>query len=382
MLSFFAFQSTSVAVASCMHTCDHSSISQFLSSSHLSNSQVAAMSSEEIFDLRSMFYAVLMKLPIKKKDTASVQRTIKSAGLQMFFEDVVERCRLGDQPSATKQRDDRSHLREVMKCMIELDEVCIKIAEWEGWNAEEYKKMLKDCPERYKELTNRAFVCFGHSRKWVQRDLGNWWYVYLYYCIHLRRPEFVKQLSELKESLRVNRFPAVTPAELETKGDVIEYALYRLRFTGPNIPKELRDRRNEMMQLFRDFSDLMHKLEMRLARSPILTRTADEWCNSQRPQPEAFALAVHLCKRAYVDPNDVNLCEAHRAVQALCTTSTPLKATDPWASMLSVLRQRLGWQQYRDPESGRIWWYDPKQQLCRTSNDDSDRLCAVIGFVQ
>ena len=221
MLSFFAFQSTSVAVASCMHTCDHSFVSQFLSSSHLSNSQVAAMSSEEIFDLRSMFYAVLMKLPIKKKDAASVQRTIKSAGLQMFFEDVVERCRLGDQPSATKQRDDRSHLREVMKCMIELDEVCIKIAEWEGWNAEEYKKMLKDCPERYKELTNRAFVCFGHSRKWVQRDLGNWWYVYLYYCIHLRRPEFVKQLSELKESLRVNRFPAVTPAELETKGDVI-----------------------------------------------------------------------------------------------------------------------------------------------------------------
>ena len=365
-----------------MHTCDHSFVSQFLSSSDLSNSQVAAMSSEEIFDLRSMFYAVLMKLPIKKKDTASVQRTIKSAGLQMFFEDVVERCRLGDQPSATKQRDDRSHLREVMKIMIQLDEVCIKIAEWEGWNAEEYKKMLKDCPERYKELTNRAFVCFGHSRKWVQRDLGNWWYVYLYYCIHLRRPEFVKQLSELKESLRVNRFPAVTPAELETKGDVIEYALYRLRFTGPNIPKELRDRRNEMMQLFRDFSDLMHKLEMRLARSPILTRTADEWCNSQRPQPEAFALAVHLCKRAYVDPNDVNLCEAHRAVQALCTTSTPLKATDPWASMLSVLRQRLGWQQYQDPESGRIWWYDPKQQLCRTSNDDSDRLCAVIGFVQ
>ena len=321
MLSFFAFQSTSVAVASCMHTCDHSSVSQFLSSSHLSNSQVAAMSSEETFDLRSMFYAVFMKLPIKKKDAASVQRTIKSAdaGLQMFFEDVVEWCRLGDQPSATKQRDDRSHLREVMKIMIQLDEVCIKIAEWEGWNAEEYKKMLKDCPERYKELTNRGFVCFGHSKKYVQRDLGNWWYVYLYYCIHLRRPEFVKQLSELKESLQVNRFPAVTPGELETKGDVIEYALYRLRFTGPNIPKELRDRRNEMMQLFRDFSDLMQKLEMRLARSPILTRTADEWCNSQRPQPEAFALAVHLCKRAYVDPNDVNLCEAHRAVQALCT---------------------------------------------------------------
>ena len=139
---------------------------------------------------------------------------------------------------------------------------------------------------------------------------------------------------------------------------------------------------SQMMQKFCKFRNLMHEPEMRLARSPILTRTADEWCNSQRPQPEAFALAVHLCKRAYVDQNDVNLCEAHRAVQALCTTSTPLKATDPWASMLSVLRQRLGWQQYRDPESGRIWWYDPKQQLCRTSNDDSDRLCTVIGFVQ
>ena len=369
-----------------MHTCDHSSVSQFLSSSHLSNSQVAAMSSEEIFDHTSMFCALFMEPIIKKKDAASVQRTIKraNAGSQMFFEDVVQRYRLGDQPSATKQRDDRIHLCAVMKCMIELDEVCKEIAEWEGWNAEEYEEMITCYPDVYKKNTNRGLVCFriGNSRRCVQRDLGNRWYVYLYYCIHLRRPEFVKQLSEVKESLRVNRFPAVTEAELNNKGDVIEYGIYRVRFTGPNIPKERRDRNNEMMQKFRHFSDLMHKLEMRLARSPILTRTADEWCNSQRPQPEAFALAIHLCKRAYVDPNDLNLCEAHRAVQALCTTSTPLEATDPWASMLSVLRQRLGWQQYQDPESGRIWWYHPKKQLCRTSNADSDRLCAVIGFEQ
>ena len=151
MLSFFAFQSTSVAVASCMHTCDHSSVSQFLSSSHLSNSQVAAMSSEEILDLTSMFCALFMELIIKKKDAALVQRTIKSAdtGSQMFFEDVVQRCRLGDQPSATKQRDDRIHLCAVMKCMIELDEVCKEIAEWEGWNAEEYKKMITRYPDVY-----------------------------------------------------------------------------------------------------------------------------------------------------------------------------------------------------------------------------------------
>ena len=302
-------------------------------------SRKGKMSIEEILDLTSMFCALFMELIIKKKDAASVQRTIKSAdaGSQMFFEDVVQRCRLGDQPSATKQRDDRWHLCEVMKCMIELDEVCKEIAEWEGWNAEEYKKMITRYPDVY-----TAGSAYSET------------YVYLYYCIHLRRPEFVKQLSELKESLRVNRFPAVTEAELNNKGDVIEYGLYRVRFTGPKIPKELRDRNIEMMQKFCEFSDLMHKLEMRLARSPILTRTADEWCNSQRPQPEAFALAVHLCKKAYVDPNDVNLCEAHRAVQALCTTSTPLKATDPWASMLSVLRQRLGWQQYQDLESGRI----------------------------
>lgn len=381
MLSFFAFQSISVAVASCMHMCDHSFVSQFLSSSHLSNSQLAAMSSKEPFDFTSMFGALFMELTIKKKgrgkDAVSVQRKIKSAdaGSQMFFEDVVQRCRRGDQPSATKQRDDRWHLCEVMKCMIELDELCKEIAEWEGWNAEEYKEMITDYPEDYKRKTNRAFVCFGNSRKRVQRDLGNRWYMHLYYYIHLKRPEFVEQLSELKESLQVNRGPAVTKAELNNKGDVIEYGLYRVRFTGPKIPQRLRDRNIEMMQKFRDFSDLMHKLEMRLARSPILTQSsADEWCNSQRPPPEAFALAIYLCNIAYVDQNDVNLCEAYRAVQALCTTSTPLEATDPWATMLSAFRQRLGWQKYRDPKSGRIWWYHPIKELCRTSNADSSHL--------
>ena len=278
------------------------------------------MSSEETFDLSSMFYAVFMKPPINKKDAASVQRTTKStdAGLEML-EAHVARCRLGDQPSATQKRNDRSYLCEVMKIMTQLDEVCIKIAKWEGWNAEEYKMLFKHYPERFKELTNRGLVCYGRSKKHSQQDLGNWWYVYLYYCIHLSRPEFVEQLGEVKESLQVNRFPAVTSCELETKGDVIEYALHLLRFTGPKIDKEVRDRRNEMMQLFCKFSVLMENLEMRLARSPILTRTADKWCNSQRPQPEAFALAVHLCKIAYEDPNDVNLCEAYRAVQALCT---------------------------------------------------------------
>ena len=193
---------------------------------------------------------------------------------------------------------------------------------------------------------------------------------------HLRRPEFVKRLSKLKESLQVDRFPAVTEAEKINKGDVIEWCIYKIRFTGPAVPKGLRDRNNEMMQKFRHFSNLMHTLEMQLARSPILTRTADEWCNSQRPQPERFALAIHLCKKAYVEPNDLNLREAHGAVQALCTTSTPLEATDPWASMLSVLRQRLGWQQLQELDSGRTWWYHPEKQQWRTSK------LTVIGFVQ
>ena len=136
------------------------------------------------------------------------------------------------------------------------------------------------------------------------------------------------------------------------------------------------------MQKFRHFSNLMHTLEMQLARSPILTRTADEWCNSQRPQPERFARAIHLCKKAYVEPNDLNLREAHGAVQALCTTSTPLEATDPWDSMLSILRQRLGWQKLQELDSGRTWWYHPEKKQWRTSNADSDRLRPVSGFVQ
>ena len=46
------------------------------------------MSSEEIFDHTSMFCALFMEPIIKKKDAASVQRTIKraNAGSQMFFE--------------------------------------------------------------------------------------------------------------------------------------------------------------------------------------------------------------------------------------------------------------------------------------------------------
>ena len=384
MLSFFAFQSTSVAVASCMHTCDHSSVSQFLSSPHLSKSQVVAMSSEGIFDPTSLFCALFMKLPFKKKDAAAVQRTITRADpdAQMFFEDVVQWYRLGDQPSATKRCDDRNHLCKVMKIIIELEDVCDQIAASECWNAEEYEKMIGS--EEYKKNTNRGLVYFriANSRRYVHRDLGNWMYVYLYYCIHLRRPEFVKRLSKLKESLQVDRFPAVTEAEKIHKGDVIEWCIYKIGFTGSAIPKELRDRNNEMMQKFRHFSNLMHTLEMQLARSPILTRTADEWCNSQRPQPEPFALAIHLCKKAYVEPNDLNLREAHGAVQALCTTSTPLEATDPWDSMLSVLRQRLGWQQLQELDSGRTWWYHPEKQQWRTSNADSDRLRPVIGFVQ
>ena len=77
------------------------------------------MSSEGIFDPTSLFCALFMKLPFKKKDAAAVQRTITRADpdAQMFFEDVVQWYRLGDQPSATKRCDDRNHLCKVMKIL-------------------------------------------------------------------------------------------------------------------------------------------------------------------------------------------------------------------------------------------------------------------------
>ena len=278
----------------------------------------------------------------------------------LSFLDVIQQCRLGYQPSSTTQQDDRRHLRLVIAIMIKLDKVCKEIAEWEGWDYKEYEEMITKKPKEYKAKTNRAFVCFGNSKKRVQRDLGNLWYMFLYYYIHLQRPEFVEQLGELKESLQVNRGPAATKAELNNKGDVIEYGLYRVRFTGPAIPQRERDRNLEMMQKFCQFGDLMHDLEMHLARSPILPQSsADRWCNSERAQPEALARAIYDCAKLHADQNDANLRNAHSAVQRLCTP-TPMHVR---ASMDSALRQHLGWQKYRWRNN--IWWHNQEDGRCR-----------------
>ena len=87
----------------------------------------------------------------------------------LSFLDVIKQCRLGDQPSSTKQQDDRMHLCGVIACMIKLDKLCKEIAEWEGWDAEEYKAKITCNYPKYKAETNRAFVCFGNSRP---RSLG------------------------------------------------------------------------------------------------------------------------------------------------------------------------------------------------------------------
>ena len=279
----------------------------------------------------------------------------------LSFLDVIQQCRLGYRPIDRRHLclNDRRHLCSVMACVIKLDKVCKEIAEWEGWDAKEYKKMLTDYPERYKERTNRAFVCFGKSRKQIQPDLGNWWYAFLYYYLHLQRPEFVKQLSRLKESLQVNRGP-VTGTDLNNKGDVIEYGLYRVRFTGPAIPQGVRDRNIEMMQKFCQFGDLMHDLEMHLARSPILPQSsADRWCNSERAHPDALAQAIYDCAKLHADQNDANLRNAHSAVQRLCTP-TPMHVR---ASMDSALRQHLGWQKYR--WGNNTWWHKQEDGQCR-----------------
>ena len=127
----------------------------------------------------------------------------------------------------------------------------------------------------------------------------------------------------------------------------IESGIYAVWWAGWAILKKLRDRNTEIMQKFCKFRNLMHEPEMRLARSPILPQSsADEWCNSQRAHPEALARAIYFCSKYYTDQNDANLCNAHSAVQFLCTTFTPLEATDPWPTMGSAFRQHLGWQKY------------------------------------
>ena len=137
----------------------------------------------------------------------------------LSFLDVIQQCRLGYRPTDRRHLclNDRRHLCLVIACVIKLDKVCKEIAEWEGWDAKEYKKMLTDYPERYKARTNRAFVCFGKSRKQIQPDLGNWWYAFLYYYLHLQRPEFVEQLSRLKGSLQVNRGPITEATSISTR---------------------------------------------------------------------------------------------------------------------------------------------------------------------
>ena len=62
----------------------------------------------------------------------------------LSFLDVVQQCRLGDQPSSTMQQDDRGHLRSVIAIMIKLDKVCKEIAEWKGWDYEVYAHMLNN----------------------------------------------------------------------------------------------------------------------------------------------------------------------------------------------------------------------------------------------
>ena len=301
----------------------------------------------------------------------------------LSFLDVVQRCRLGDQPSSTMQQDDRGHLRSVIAIMIKLDKVCKEIAEWKGWDYEVYAHMLNNEPKEYKANTNSAYVCFGNSKKRVQRDLGNLWYMFLYYYIHLQNPEFVEELGKLRESLRVNRFPAATEGDLINKGDIIEFGLYRLRNTGWIIPQRERNRNIEMMQKFCEFGDLMHELEMRLARSPILPQSsADKWCNSERAEPEAFAKAIYFCSKLHAEQNDTNLRNAHVAVQLLCTSCTPLEATDPWATMDSALRQHLGWQQCQDPATGKIWWYKREDGRCRCGECRFEpKTCLRIGFM-
>ena len=56
----------------------------------------------------------------------------------------------------------------VIACMIKLDKLYKEIAEWEGWDAEEYQAKITCNYPKYKAETNRAFACFGNSRPSVK----------------------------------------------------------------------------------------------------------------------------------------------------------------------------------------------------------------------
>ena len=277
--------------------------------------------------------------------------------------DSVQQCRFGDQPSATKQQEDRRHLRRTARLLREIHSVCKEISGEHKWWRASVAKFWEDF-EEYKAETNRAVVCFPKSMRFQKKDLGNWLYNVIYYYVAKENPLLVAELSCKLESLQANRGPTTRTA-LVNKGDVIESGVRRAQMIGfVNA---------WMMQKFCRFANLMHDLEMQLARSPILTRSsADTWSNWQRPDPEALAYAIERCcefdklKRLHAyEFHDTSLLEAHRAVQSLCMTSTPLKATHPWVTMGSACQRHLHWQMYRDPKTGSLWWHHEPTGQCR-----------------
>ena len=92
------------------------------------------------------------------------------------------------------------------------------------------------------------------------------------------------------------RWPA-TAAEssnLSMQGDVIEYILYHLKFTGPAIEKSLRDAREALHAAIRSFGDNMLRLMNLCGGKPIQYVIV-----ARRPDPRLFttlmlqALKVH-----------------------------------------------------------------------------------------
>ena len=124
-------------------------------------------------------------------------------------------------------------------------------------------------------------------------DDGNWNYA----CIlHLVRHSMAQYGSDRHLNAVFRRWPAtaVESSNLSMQGDVIEYILYHLKFTGPAIEKSLRDAREALHAAIRSFGDNMLRLMNLCGGKPIQYVVVD-----RRPDPRLFttfmlqALKVH-----------------------------------------------------------------------------------------
>ena len=130
----------------------------------------------------------------------------------------------------------------------------------------------------FKDKSNGGWV-FRQRRK---EDDGNWNYACLLHLVRrsMARDGHIRHLNAI-----FTRWPstAAESSNLSMQGDVIEYILYHLKFTGPAIEKSRRDARESLHASIRSFGDNMVRLMNLCGGAPIQYVIV-----ARRPDPRLF----------------------------------------------------------------------------------------------